>query len=150
MPAAQIITVVVALIIKTAVLAARWPQAAATEPSQHCPAKRGGVKHRFGAVGRHGSIAVTERVIRTMKDEWLRRVGLIRGFDHLAALCQRFCCWYNDWRPHATLEGHRPADVYCRDLPESIRRDAKVVPLNIERRLFDGAGVTGFRLRAAA
>ena len=34
------------------------------------------VKHRFGAVGQHGSIAVTERVIETLKYEWLRRVSL--------------------------------------------------------------------------
>ncbi len=45
------------------------------------------VKHRFGAVGKHGSIAVTERVIKTLKYEWLFRVPLIRGFDHLEQLC---------------------------------------------------------------
>jgi transposase InsO family protein len=36
--------------------------------------RRWNVKQRFGAVGKHGSIAVTERVIRTMKGEWRRRV----------------------------------------------------------------------------
>lgn len=30
------------------------------------------IKLRSGAVGKHGSIAVTERVIKTLKSEWLR------------------------------------------------------------------------------
>ena len=33
-------------------------------------------KHPPGAVGKHESIAVTERVILTLKAEWLRRVPL--------------------------------------------------------------------------
>ena len=62
-----------------------------------------GVKQRFGAVGQHGSIAVTERVNRTLKEEWLRRVPLIRGPSHLAAWCESFLLWYNTRRPHMTL-----------------------------------------------
>jgi transposase InsO family protein len=34
---------------------------------------RHGVKPRFGAVGRYGSIAVIERFVRTLKSEGLRR-----------------------------------------------------------------------------
>ncbi len=34
-------------------------------------------KQRSGAVGKHGSIAVTERAILTLKYEWLRRVPVI-------------------------------------------------------------------------
>jgi transposase InsO family protein len=56
------------------------------------------VKQRFGAVGQHGSIAVTERVNRTLKEEWLRRVPVIRGHGHLAELCAGFVLWYNEWR----------------------------------------------------
>ena len=108
------------------------------------------VKPRFGAIGKHGSIAVTERAIRTLKEEWLRRVPLIRGFDHLAELCVSFSVWYNRWRPHMHLEGARPDDFYQRDRPDPVSRSAKVVPLNIERRHFPEAHVTGFRLRAAA
>jgi transposase InsO family protein len=37
------------------------------------------IKPRFGAVGKSGSIAVTERVIKTLKYEWLGRVPLIRA-----------------------------------------------------------------------
>jgi len=38
------------------------------------------IKPRLGAIGKHGSIAVTERVIKTLKYEWLKRVSFIRGF----------------------------------------------------------------------
>jgi len=38
------------------------------------------MKPRFGAVGKHGSIAVTERVIKTLKYEWLKHVSFIKGF----------------------------------------------------------------------
>lgn len=109
-----------------------------------------GVKQRFGAVGRHGSIAVTERANRTLKEEWLRRVPLIRGARHLAELCGSFTLWYNEWRPHMTLGGCRPADFYCREMPEPVSSDAKVVPLRIERRRFAETRTVGFRLQQAA
>ena len=53
------------------------------------------VKHRLGAVGKHGSIAVTERVIRTLKYEWLFCVPLIKGFGPLTALCEQFCAEFD-------------------------------------------------------
>jgi len=109
-----------------------------------------GVKQRFGAVGKHGSIAVTERVNRTLKEEWIHRVPLIRGSGQLAQLCGSFALWYNEWRPHMTLGGSRPADFSGRDTPEPVAKDAKVVPINIERRHFAQTRVTGFILREAA
>ncbi len=53
------------------------------------------VKPRFGAVGKHGSIAITERVIKTLKYEWLRCVPTIKGYDHLTHLCTKFESWSN-------------------------------------------------------
>ena len=43
------------------------------------------VKIRYGAIGEHGSIAVTERVIETLKYEWLKKVAIIRGYRHLVS-----------------------------------------------------------------
>ena len=70
------------------------------------------VKLRFGAIGKHGSIAITERVIKTLKHEWIYRARLVKGFDHLTHLCQGFTNWYNIWRPHMALDCQRPDDVY--------------------------------------
>lgn len=109
-----------------------------------------GVKPRLGAVGMHGSIAVTERVMKTLKHEWLKRTPIIRGFDHLSDLCGNFGIWYNDWRPHMTLDGHRPNDVYeQREIPEP-EHGVKTIPATIERRVFPDVRVTGYRLKAAA
>ena len=109
-----------------------------------------GILQRFGAVGRHGRIAVTERIIKSLKVEWLQCVVILKGFSHINDLCQSFSIWYNEWRPHSTLDGTRPDDFYARDLPEMPSRDAKTVPFNIERKLFKETGITGFRLRKAA
>jgi transposase InsO family protein len=108
------------------------------------------IKPRFGAVGQHGSIGVTERVIKTLKYEWLRCVPIIKGFDDLTSLCVEFENWYNTWRPHMTLDGFRPDDLYYSRKPEMPKRSAKTVPSNIERHVFAETRLTAYRLRAAA
>jgi transposase InsO family protein len=108
------------------------------------------ILHRFGAIGRHGSIAVTERVNKTLKYEWLKRVTLIKDIDHLTELCSEFETWYNSWRPHMTLEGLRPDDVYYNNKPDKPERDAKTVPTNIEQHYFCQTRITGYRLTKAA
>lgn len=111
--------------------------------------KQWNIKSRFGAVGKHGSIAVTERVIKTLKYEWLRCVPLIKGFDHLTSLCTEFESWYNTWRPHMTLDGLRPDDLYYDRKPEMPNRKAKTVPGNIERYVFRETQLTAYRLKTA-
>jgi transposase InsO family protein len=112
--------------------------------------KQWNIKPRVGAVGKHGSIAVTERVIKTLKYEWLRCVPIIKGFDHLASLCTEFEDWYNVWRPHMMLEGRRPDDLYYSRSPEAPTRQAKAVPSKIERHVFVETRLTAYRLKAAA
>ena len=108
------------------------------------------IKPRLGAIGKHGSIAVTERVNKTLKYEWLKRVALVKGIDHLTELCKEFELWYNNWRPHMTLDGLRPDDVYYNNKPEKPERDAKTVPTNIEQHYFYQTRITGYRLTKAA
>ncbi len=85
-----------------------------------------------------------------MKYEWLKRVSFIRGFDHPVTLCEEFEEWYNAWRPHMTLDGLRPDDVYYDRMPEKPDRDSKTVPNNIEQHLFRETRITGYRLRNVA
>jgi hypothetical protein len=70
------------------------------------------VKPRFGAVGRHGSIAVIERLILTLKQGigWLPLVPLRRGV-FLREL-QLLAAWYNSHRPHMSVDGRTPDEVY--------------------------------------
>ncbi len=93
-------------------------------------------------------ISVTERVIKTLKYEWLKRVSFIRGFDHLVTLCEEFEDWYNTWRPHMTLDAFRPDDVYYDRKPKKPQRDSKTVPGNIQQHLLRETRVTGYRLKS--
>lgn len=97
-----------------------------------------------------GLFAVTERVIKTLKYEWLRCVPLIKGFDHVARLCTQFECWYNVWRPHMALDGLRPDDLYYGHKLDKPKRNAKTVPGNIERHIFRDTRLTAYRLKTAA
>jgi transposase InsO family protein len=108
------------------------------------------IQPRLGAVGKHGSIAVTERVNKTLKYEWLKRATFIKGIDHLAELCKEFEIWYNGWRPHMTLDGIRPDDVYYNKKPKKPKRNAKTVPCNIEQHYFRHTRITGYRLKKTA
>jgi putative transposase len=79
--------------------------------------RRRGIKPRYGALGKHGSIAVVERCILTIKlllaclaivPQW--RPAFRRELDLLIE-------WYNEHRPHDTLGGKTPNEVYCGQFP---------------------------------
>jgi transposase InsO family protein len=106
------------------------------------------VRHRFGAVGKHGSIAVTERAILTLKQEWLRRVPVIRGLDHLRQLLDDFSHDYNEWRGHSTIGGAVPSAIHRGAVWERPDRAAKTVSGIIQQRSFPDVRVTAFRLAA--
>jgi len=74
--------------------------------------QRQGIRLRFGAVGKQGSIAVVERFIRTLKDEATRKriVPLRRHALHRDL--RYFVDWYNQSRPHSGLEGKTPDEMY--------------------------------------
>ena len=101
-------------------------------------------------MGKYGSVAVTERVIKTLKYEWLKRAPIIMGFDHLERLCAGFVEWYNGWRPHMRLDGACPDNVYYGRSLQKPKRDAKKIPPNIETRFFHETRTTGYRLKSVA
>jgi hypothetical protein len=70
-----------------------------------------GVKPRFGAIGKHGSIAVVERLIRTLKSEVLRRFVLPLRHEVMLAELELAARWYNEHRPHARHRGATPAEI---------------------------------------
>ena len=106
------------------------------------------VRQRFGAVGKRGSIAVTERAILTLKHEWLKRVPVIRGLDHLEVLLSDFSDYYHQWRGHTTVGGAAPFLIHRGDAWNRPDRSAKTVRGPIEQRFFPDARVTAFRLAA--
>ncbi len=78
---------------------------------------RQGITPRFGAVGQHGSIALVERFILSLKNEctWIILVPL------RSESFRRELMWYADWfnqdRPHSALDGKTPHEVYHYLLP---------------------------------
>lgn len=79
--------------------------------------KRRKIRIRYGAVGKHGSIAVVERFIRTLK-EYCRALPIVptepRAFMREL---HWFQTWFNEHRPHAGLNGRTPNEVYERRFP---------------------------------
>jgi transposase InsO family protein len=78
------------------------------------------IKPRFGAVGKQGSIAVTEQLILTLKT-------LLAGLLLVPFLRRKFqreldltVAWYNEHRPHTTLGGKTPNEVH-HDTPPANR-----------------------------
>jgi putative transposase len=106
------------------------------------------VKHRLGAVGKHGSIAVTERLIWTLKREWLARVPLIRGLDHLIELLVDFEEYYNECRCHQRLGGATPSMIYEGGSWQKPDRSAKTLRHPIRLRHFREQRITVYELAA--
>jgi hypothetical protein len=83
----------------------------------------------------------------------MRRVPLIRGFDHLSSLCAEIVVWYNGWRLHMHHQGATPGEVYRTSVvptPTGPPRTAKTVPKHIEAMCFEEVQVTGYRLKQPA
>jgi transposase InsO family protein len=83
--------------------------------------ERRDIKVRYGAVGRHGSLAVIERFIKTLKDEGTRRFVLPLDSRSAKRELSLILEWYNTHRPHMTLAGQTPNEVFCGDAPASQR-----------------------------
>ena len=65
-------------------------------------------------VGQHGSIALIERFIRTVKDEATRRILVPQRGSTFRRELDYFFAWYNACRPHTALEGRTPNEGYFR------------------------------------
>ncbi len=72
------------------------------------------ISPRFGAVGQHGSIAIVERFILTLKDSYTSLMLISPHKDVFRRDLQLFACWYNEYRPHTALDGKTPHEVYYR------------------------------------
>ena len=83
--------------------------------------RRKGTRPRFGAAGQHGSIAVVERFIRTLKDECTRGILSTLRRTVFARDIASFFAWYNMHRPHTTLVGRTSDEVYFRLRPANRR-----------------------------
>jgi putative transposase len=82
---------------------------------------RQGITPRFGAVGQHGSIALIERFILTLKNECIHIILVPLRTDAFQQELTCFAYWYNHSRPHSSLNGKTPHEVH-HDLPPYCER----------------------------
>ncbi|MGB5534429.1 MAG: DDE-type integrase/transposase/recombinase, partial [Thiogranum sp.] len=71
-----------------------------------------GITPRFGAVGQHGSIALVERFILTLKNECTRIILVPLRREAFYQELRFFEVWFNQHRPHSALEGKTPYEMY--------------------------------------
>jgi transposase InsO family protein len=79
-----------------------------------------GVKQRFGAVGKKGSIALIERLWRTLTDTLGLRLLRPLVAEDLAATVELGLLHYAHFRPHQALGGATPAEVYFGRTPSHL------------------------------
>ncbi|HEY6726434.1 MAG TPA: DDE-type integrase/transposase/recombinase, partial [Polyangiaceae bacterium] len=71
-----------------------------------------GTQARFGAIGKSGSIALIERFWSTFKSAGMRKMLVPYGVGQMREEVRVFCLWYNGVRPHSSLGGATPDEVY--------------------------------------
>ncbi len=74
--------------------------------------KRKKTDPRYGAVGEYGSIALMERFIRSLKEEWLRRIVISFRVESMRRELSFYLAWFNEHRPHQSLGGRTPLEVH--------------------------------------
>jgi len=79
-----------------------------------------GIRPRFGAVARHGSISVVERFHRTFK-ELLEQILISEEPAEFKRQARSIVDRYNQERPHVTLGGRTPNEVYFSRPPANQR-----------------------------
>ena len=114
----------------------------------NAPLRRHGIRRRYGAVGRKGSIAIIERMWRSMKQEYVRHLFLYRPAAAIDRRLRRWARWHNAERPHQGLDQRTPNEVFF-DRPRGTTREITGGTLSI--RFLDGdRRLPILRLRDAA
>jgi hypothetical protein len=86
-----------------------------------------GIRPRYGAVHRHGSIAVIERWWKSMKVEYARGLHLFRPLRAIETKLRAYVRWFNEERPHQGLGQRTPDEVHFMKVTA-----AREVPLRAE------------------
>jgi putative transposase len=107
-----------------------------------------GIRRRYGAVGRKGSISIIERFWRSLKSEHAHGLILFRPLAAIRARLRAYVAWFNAHRPHQGLGGRTPDEAFT-----GRARTPKSVPLRavLEVEHLDGnRDLPMLRLRRAA
>ena len=77
----------------------------------------------YGAVGKHGSIAVMGRFIKSLKDQWLRSLIIPLRLEAMRNDVSAYVSWFNEHGPHQSLDGCTPRELHEDRIPANqVRR----------------------------
>ena len=79
--------------------------------------RRHRIQQRFGAIGQHGSIALIERLFKTLKYNFSLRHAFTLSRVAVERRLNLVLIYYAYLRPHQSLRGATPAEVYFRIPP---------------------------------
>lgn len=86
------------------------PQFTAAAHSKWCT--RRGITPRYASKDSIRASSSVERFFRTMKTEWLRRIRVPLGQQAFRRAVSLYVGWYHEHRPHSSLGGKTPTEVY--------------------------------------
>jgi len=103
----------------------RWPAHLITDHGAQFTAgefgtwcRRRGIQQRFGAIGKYGSLAVIERLIKSMKNECTRLLPIVPlARTAFGRELDQFTAWYNADRPHSRFGARTPDEIYFGSFP---------------------------------
>ncbi|HXI11593.1 MAG TPA: DDE-type integrase/transposase/recombinase [Thermoanaerobaculia bacterium] len=112
-----------------------------------------GISQRFGAIGRTGSIAIIERLWRTLKEMLDLRFRRPLSAGHLEDTVALGLFYYATLRPHQGLNGDTPAEIYFGLIPASVHavsppranRETQTNRSSCHSTWSTPAGIAGFR-----
>ena len=99
------------------------------------------LRPRFGAVGKHGSIAITERFIKSLKNECTRKILVPFKLSEMRREMALYFTWYNEFRPHEYLNARTPMEVYNHSPPKETLKlihGSEVPKMELEISYLDG------------
>ena len=74
--------------------------------------RRREISPRYASTGSLRATAVVERFIRSLKDEWLRRIHVPLRRDAMRRDLDCYQRWFERYRPHQGLGGRTPHEIY--------------------------------------
>ena len=84
--------------------------------------KRRGIRPRYASTGGQvRATAIIERFIKSLKDEWLRRIAIPLLRETMRHQVASHFAWYDEFRPHQGLGGRTPKEVYGKKRPANRR-----------------------------
>ena len=75
------------------------------------------IRPRFGKVAQHGSVAIVERFIKSLKYEYTHLILVPLRLQDMRRELSLYMSWFNEFRSHRALGGATPREVYEGEKP---------------------------------